>query len=56
MAKATSPLRDALTEAAQTLEAAGVDTPRLDAEVMLAAALGTDRAALYSEPERSIEP
>lgn len=36
-----------LQEAAETLRAAGVQTPRLDAECLLAAALGCDRAALY---------
>jgi release factor glutamine methyltransferase len=54
--EAVSTIRDALAAAVDGLTAAGVDDPRLDAEVMLAAALGTDRAVLYSEPERSIEP
>ncbi|MBI3081095.1 MAG: peptide chain release factor N(5)-glutamine methyltransferase [candidate division NC10 bacterium] len=36
-----------LREAAGALRAAGVKTPRLDAECLLAAALGCDRAALY---------
>jgi release factor glutamine methyltransferase len=54
--EAVSTIRDALAAAVDGLTAAGVDDPRLDAEVMLAAALGTDRAALYSEPERGIEP
>ncbi|MEK7338634.1 MAG: peptide chain release factor N(5)-glutamine methyltransferase, partial [candidate division NC10 bacterium] len=35
-----------LQEAAETLRAAGVQTPRLDAECLLAAALGCERAAL----------
>jgi release factor glutamine methyltransferase len=54
--EAVSTIRDALAAAIDGLTAAGVDDPRLDAEVMLAAALETDRAVLYSEPERSIEP
>lgn len=37
-----------LAEATRTLTAAGVGTPRLDAEVLLAAACGVDRAALYA--------
>jgi release factor glutamine methyltransferase len=48
---AGSTLRDTLAEAVETLAAAGVDDPRLDAEVMLAAALGRERADLYSHPE-----
>ena len=55
LSKATSPLRDALTEAAETLESAGVDTPRLDAEVMLAAVLGVDRAALHADPQPGLD-
>jgi release factor glutamine methyltransferase len=33
-----------------------VETPRLDAEVLLAAAMGVDRAALIADPGRGIEP
>jgi release factor glutamine methyltransferase len=55
LAKATSPLREALAEAAETLEAAGVDTPRLDAEVILAAVLGVDRAALHADPQQGLD-
>ena len=55
MAKATSPLRDAVAEAVETLEAAGVDTPRLDAELLLAAVLGVDRAALYADPQAGLD-
>jgi release factor glutamine methyltransferase len=54
--EAVSTIRDAIAAAVDGLTAAGVEDPRLDAEVMLATALGTDRAALYSEPEREIEP
>jgi release factor glutamine methyltransferase len=53
---AASQLRDALAEAVAELEMAGVDTPRLDAEVMLASVLGTDRAALHADPDRTLEP
>lgn len=55
MAEATSPLRDALAEAVETLEAAGVDTPRLDAELMLASVLGVDRAALHANPQEGLD-
>jgi release factor glutamine methyltransferase len=54
--EAVSTIRDALAAAVDGLTAAGVDDPRLDAELMLAAALSTERAALYTEPEREIEP
>jgi release factor glutamine methyltransferase len=33
-----------------------VDTPRLDAEVLLAAAMGVDRAALIADPLRPVSP
>ncbi|HEV2813242.1 MAG TPA: peptide chain release factor N(5)-glutamine methyltransferase [Solirubrobacteraceae bacterium] len=48
------PVRDALDSALVALEAAGVDTPRLDAEVLLARALGVDRAALAMHPDREV--
>jgi release factor glutamine methyltransferase len=37
------------------LSAAGVDTPRLDAEVLLAHVLGLDRAALIVDRDRAVE-
>jgi release factor glutamine methyltransferase len=40
-------VRDALDSALVALNAAQVDTPRLDAELLLAVALGSDRARLY---------
>ena len=54
MPEATSPLRAALAEAIETLEAAGVDTPRLDAEVLLASVLQVDRAALHADPQQGL--
>jgi release factor glutamine methyltransferase len=36
------------------LAAAGVDTPRLDTELLLAHVLGTERAALLAHPERRL--
>jgi release factor glutamine methyltransferase len=38
------------------LTASGCETPRLDAEVLLAAAIGVDRAALIADPSRGISP
>jgi release factor glutamine methyltransferase len=38
------------------LSASGCETPRLDAEVLLAAAMGVDRAALIADPGRGLEP
>ena len=38
------------------LEAAGCDTPRLDAELLVADALGVDRATILSSPELPIAP
>jgi release factor glutamine methyltransferase len=47
-------VRDALDAAVPALEAAGCDTPRLDAELLIADALGVDRAVLHAEPELRI--
>jgi release factor glutamine methyltransferase len=47
-------VRDALDAAVPAIAAAGCETPRLDAEVLVADALGVDRAALYAEPELPI--
>jgi release factor glutamine methyltransferase len=55
VAQAVSPVRDALNAAADALGAAGVDNPRLDTELMLAAAMDVDRAILHAEPERPID-
>ncbi len=42
--------RDALDAAVTALAAAGCETPRLDAELLIADALGVDRAALAIDP------
>ena len=55
MSPAGTPVREALDSAVIALTAAGVDTPRLDAEVLLAHALGVDRAALITDGERPVE-
>lgn len=44
-------VREALAAAVDALAAAGVQTPRLDAEVMLAEASGRERFALVAEPD-----
>jgi len=48
-------VRDALDSATIPLQAAGCGSPRLDAELLLAAAMGIDRAALYSHPEAELQ-
>jgi len=51
--KAASPtVAEALREADERLEAHHSDSPRLDAEVLLAEALGGTREALFAAPER----
>lgn len=47
-------VKEALSAAFDALRAAGVETPRLDAEVLLAEANGWDRAALAAHPEAEI--
>ena len=47
-------VRDALGGALDALTAAGCDTPRLDAEVMIADALGVDRGALVADPDMAV--
>jgi release factor glutamine methyltransferase len=48
--------RDALDAAATALEAAGCMTPRLDAELLLADALGVSREQLFLDPDMEIPP
>jgi release factor glutamine methyltransferase len=47
---------DAVAAAVDALTAAGVDTPRLDAEVLIADALGVDRSALVIDQSLAIPP
>jgi release factor glutamine methyltransferase len=49
------PVREALEGAITAFTAAGVETPRLDAEVLLAHVLGVDRARLLTDRELSVE-
>ena len=53
---AQTALGDALSAATDALEAAGVESPRLDAELMLAAASGLDRTRFATDPELSVSP
>jgi release factor glutamine methyltransferase len=47
-------VREALDSAVIAIAAGGSDTPRLDAELLLAAALGVDRAALVVDSRREV--
>ena len=47
-------VREALDSAVIAITATGADTPRLDAEVLLAAVLGVPRTALFLEPGREV--
>ncbi|HYZ80546.1 MAG TPA: peptide chain release factor N(5)-glutamine methyltransferase [Solirubrobacteraceae bacterium] len=47
---------DSLRAAAARLAAAGVDTPRLDAEILLAAILGVDRSRLVIDRDAGLSP
>jgi release factor glutamine methyltransferase len=49
-------VREALDAAVPALAAAGCETPRLDAELLTACALGVDRAALVTDPDRPLAP
>jgi release factor glutamine methyltransferase len=49
-----TPVRDALGAAVDALRAAGCDTPELDAEVLIADALGVDRGVLIADPGREV--
>jgi release factor glutamine methyltransferase len=47
-------VREALDSAVIAIAAAGSDSPRLDAELLLAGALGVERAALVTDPRREV--
>jgi release factor glutamine methyltransferase len=53
---ARTTVRDALDSALIALTAAGCDTARLDAEVLLAASMGVERATLVAHPGLELEP
>src|SRR3954451_23443872 len=49
-------VREALSVANDAFEAAGFNTQRLDAEVLLAEATGHDRAGLAADPDAPVDP
>jgi release factor glutamine methyltransferase len=53
---ARTSVRDAIDSALIALTAAGVDTPRLDAELLLADAMGVGRAAIVADPRLELDP
>jgi release factor glutamine methyltransferase len=53
-AATTGSVRDALGGAADALRAVGVESPRLDAEVLLAEAMECERARLVAAPEAGV--
>jgi release factor glutamine methyltransferase len=50
------PLRQALRDASAVFSAAGIDSARLDAELLLTEALGVERGKLYLNRETSLDP
>jgi release factor glutamine methyltransferase len=52
--KTGTPVREALQSASTAIAAAGCETPRLDAEVLLADVLGVDRARLLTDRELTV--
>jgi release factor glutamine methyltransferase len=52
----TSNVREGLGAAVDALNAAGVESPRLDAELLLCEAMGCERARLAAEPEAEVPP
>src|SRR4249919_3607734 len=51
-----SSTRQALDAATDGLRAAGIEDPRLDAEVLLAEATGWERARLVADPQAEVSP
>lgn len=47
--------REALADAERRLTAAGVDSPRVDAELLLAHVLGTTRTGVYADLDRELD-
>lgn len=48
-------VREALEQAVAQLAAAGCDSPRVDAELLVSHALGLPRTALFAAPERTLD-
>ena len=55
MAAVAGSVAEALHSAADAIAAAGAESPRLDAELLLSAASGADRARLAAAPEAGVE-
>jgi release factor glutamine methyltransferase len=55
-APVAAPVREALGAATDALRTAGVQTPHLDAELLLAAATGSDPAALRAHEDGVVDP
>jgi release factor glutamine methyltransferase len=53
---AAGQVREAIEAASDAFAAAGVDSPRLDAEVLLAEATGRERADLAADPDAAVDP
>jgi release factor glutamine methyltransferase len=53
---AVTAARDAVAAAEDALRAAGCDTPRLDAELLIAAAAGVPRERLHTDPDMPVPP
>lgn len=51
-----APARDAVAAATDSLRAAGCESPRLDAELLVAAAIGLDRLELVASPDVGLGP
>jgi release factor glutamine methyltransferase len=54
--QAVAAVRDAVSAAEDALQAAGCDTPRLDAELLVAHAIGMGREALFMDPGAGLDP
>ena len=55
MAESIASIREALSAASDALQAAGVDGARLDAELLLAEAMGVGRAQLLADSEAGVD-
>ncbi|MEA2387102.1 MAG: release factor glutamine methyltransferase [Thermoleophilaceae bacterium] len=53
---AVAAARDAIDAATDSLRAAGCETPKLDAELLVAAAIGLDRLELVASPDAGLGP
>lgn len=56
MPRQSASVRDALSAAEDALRAAGCDTPRLDAELLIAHAMGVGREALFLDANGGVPP